>query len=65
MEVWSEKSHSSGKTVTKGIEKLSKENIRSIIELLRALLKGKWVGMPGIEAKLSPRQEVTSTSRFT
>jgi hypothetical protein len=47
-----------------GEGKLSKEKIRSIVELLKALLKGKCVGMPGVEAKLSPRQDATSTSKF-
>jgi hypothetical protein len=60
--VWSEESCSLGKTVTTGEEKLSEENIKLIIELLRALLKGKCVGMPGIEARLRPRYEAVSTS---
>jgi hypothetical protein len=49
---------------TMGDGKLSEENIRSIVELLRALLKGKCVGTPGVEARLSPKQDATSTSRF-
>jgi hypothetical protein len=64
MGAWSEDRRSSGKTETEGDERLSKEKIRLIIKLLRALLKGKCVGTPGVEAKLSPRQEATSTSKF-
>jgi hypothetical protein len=47
-----------------GAGRLSEENTRSIIELLRALLKGKCVATPSVEARLSPRHEVTSTSKF-
>jgi hypothetical protein len=47
-----------------GEGRLSDENIRSIVELLRALLKGKCVATPGIEARLSLRQDATSTSKF-
>jgi hypothetical protein len=64
MGAWSKEWHSSGTTETMGGGKLSEEKIRLIIELLRALLKGKYVSMPGVEAKLSPRQDVTSTSKF-
>jgi hypothetical protein len=64
MGAWSEDRCSSGKTETEGEGRLSEEKIRSIVELLRALLKGKCVGMSGIEAKLSPKQEATSTSKF-
>jgi hypothetical protein len=64
MGVWSDERHSSGKTETRSKGKLSDVKIKLIIELLRALLNGKWVGMYGIEAKLSPSEEVTSTSKL-
>jgi hypothetical protein len=64
MGAWSEDRRSSSKTETEGDGRLFEEKNRSIVELLRALLKGKCVGTPGVKAKLSPRQEATSTSKF-